>query len=174
MLATNDAEIYTKVLALSNHGRTGGQVKQFWPDMVGFKYKLSNLQAAVGCAQTERIEELVSTRRSIFAYYADHFCDLPIKMNPEPVGTINGCWMPTIVVDEGIAFDREDLLARFKTDNIDGRVFFWPLSMLSMFEAKCGNTVSYGLFKRAVNLPSYHDIRNADMDRVIKHVRACF
>lgn len=174
MFVTNDAEIYTKVLALSNHGRISGQVKQFWPDMIGFKYKLSNLQAAIGCAQTERIEELVSAKRAIFAYYAEHFYDLPLKMNPEPEGTINGYWMPTIVVDEGVAFDREDLLARFKTDNIDGRVFFWPLSMLPMFEAKYGNSMSHGIFKRAVNLPSYHDIRNADMDRVIKHVRACF
>jgi perosamine synthetase len=174
MFVTNDAEIYTKVLALSNHGRISGQVKQFWPDMVGFKYKLSNLQAAIGCAQTERIEELVSAKRAIFAYYAEHFYDLPLKMNPEPEGTKNGYWMPTIVVDEAVAFDREDLLARFKMDNIDGRVFFWPLSMLPMFEAKYGNAMSYGIFKRAVNLPSYHDIRNADMDRVIKQVRACF
>ena len=174
MFVTNDAGLYERVLTLSNHGRARGQAKQFWPDMVGFKYKMSNLQAAVGCAQTERIKELVSAKRNIFRYYAEHFRDLPLKMNPEPEGTINGCWMPTIVADEGVVFDIENLLARFKADNIDGRVFFWPLSMLPMFAPKPENEVGYGLFKRAVNLPSYHDIRPVDMDRVIKHVCACF
>jgi perosamine synthetase len=95
-------------------------------------------------------------------------------MNPEPVGTTNGCWMPTIVVDEGIPFNRENLLAVFKTDNIDGRVFFWPLSMLSMFEEKPENSVSYGLYERAINLPSYHDLSELEMDRVVKKVKDLF
>jgi perosamine synthetase len=51
MFVTNDDALYEKVLTLSNHGRARGQTKQFWPDMVGFKYKMSNIQAAIGCAQ---------------------------------------------------------------------------------------------------------------------------
>jgi perosamine synthetase len=82
--------------------------------------------------------------------------------------------MPTILVDEGVPFSRETLLAAFRADHIDGRVFFWPLSMLAMFESKPENTVSHNLYKRAINLPSYHDITEQDMDRVIKHVRAHF
>jgi perosamine synthetase len=59
-------------------------------------------------------------------------------------------------------------------NDIDGRVFFWPLSMLPMFRTKPENTVSYDLYERAVNLPSYHDITDQEMDRVINHVRAHF
>jgi len=173
MFVTNDDAIYEKVLSLSNHGRVRGQTKQFWPDIVGFKYKISNIQAAIGCAQMERIDELIADKRRIFAYYCEHFRNLPLKMNPEPVGTINGYWMPTIVVDEGVPFNREDLLAAFKADNIDGRVFFWPLSMLSMFEAKPENAVSYGLYERAINLPSYHDLSEMEMGRVINILRSC-
>ncbi len=58
MFVTNDLELYEHVLTLSNHGRARGQTKQFWPDMVGYKYKMSNIQAAIGCAQIERIERL--------------------------------------------------------------------------------------------------------------------
>jgi perosamine synthetase len=114
MFVTNDDALYEKVLTLSNHGRARGQTKQFWPDMIGFKYKMSNIQAAIGCAQMERIEELIAGKRRIFAYYAEHFRNLPLKMNPEPAGTTNGYWMSTIVVDEGVPFNREDLLAAFK------------------------------------------------------------
>ena len=168
---TQDGNLHEKMLTLSNHGRARGQTKQFWPDQVGFKYKMSNLQAAVGCAQMERIDELIAGKRRIYQYYAKHFAQLPVKMNPEHAGTINGFWMPTIVVNEGVSFDRVSLLAAFKADDIDGRVFFWPLSMLPMFTAKPENEISYGLYQRAVNLPSYHDLTESEMDRVIEVVR---
>lgn len=171
MFVTNDSDLYEKLLTLSNHGRSRKQTKQFWPDVVGFKYKMSNIQAAIGCAQMERIDELIAGKRGIFTCYAHQLKDLPIKMNPEPEGTINGYWMPTIVVDEDISFDREALLSSFKRNGIDGRVFFWPLSLLPVFEPKPENVVSYGLFERAVNLPSYHDMSNSDISRVIEIIK---
>src|SRR5438046_10586145 len=97
---------------------------------------MSNIQAAIGCAQMERIEELIAGKRRIFEYYKSGLANLALQMNPEPPGTINGYWMPTIVAGDHILFDRKALLAAFKADNIDGRVFFWPLSMLSMFERR--------------------------------------
>jgi perosamine synthetase len=166
----NDA-LHEIVFTLSNHGRARGQTKQFWPDRVGFKYKMSNLQAAIGYAQMERIEELIAGKRRIFGYYAAQLAGLPVKMNPEPVGTVNGFWMPTIVVDEGVSFDRDALLAAFRANEIDGRVFFWPLSMLPMFEAKPENAVSYGIHQRAVNLPTYHGLSEGEMDRVTDVVK---
>ena len=171
MFVTNDPKLYEHVLTLSNHGRSRGQTKQFWPDMVGFKYKMSNIQAAIGCAQMERIEDLTAAKRRIFTYYFKHLRELPLKMNPELAGTINGYWMPSIIVNEMILFDRDALLALFKEDNIDGRVFFWPLSMLLMFEKRLENTVSYRLSSRAINLPSYHVLAEEEMDRVIEIVR---
>lgn len=171
MFVTQDDALYEKVLTLSNHGRARDQRKQFWPDRVGFKYKLSNVQAAIGCAQMERVDELVAGKRRIFHYYAKRLTGLPLKMNPEPTGTVNGFWMPTIVIDDVVRFNRYALLAAFKENDVDGRVFFWPLSMLPMFEARPENVTSYGLYERAVNLPTYHDLAEAEMDRVIDLVK---
>ena len=67
--------------------------------MVGFKYKMSNIQAALGCAQMERIDELIGRKREIFAAYRDGFAGMPVAMNPEPEGCRNGYWMPTIVFE---------------------------------------------------------------------------
>ena len=172
MFVTNDADLYEHVLTLSNHGRARGQTKQFWPDMVGFKYKISNIQAAIGCAQLERIDDLIAAKRHILINYQKHLSDLPLTLNPEPVGTVNGYWMPSIVVADDVPFDCEVLLAAFRADNIDGRVFFWPLSILPMFDSKPENVVSYRLFERAVNLPSYHDLADLDIERVSRHIRA--
>ena len=149
----------------------GCAARPFWPEAVGFKYKMSNIQAAIGCAQMERVSELVAGKRRVFAYYAKQFRELPVRMNPEAPGTENGFWMPTLVVDEGVSFDRKALLSAFQKDDIDGRVFFWPLSMLPMFEKKPENVVSYGLCERAINLPTYHDLSEREMDRVVAKVK---
>jgi len=170
MFVTQDDALHAKVLALSNHGRVASQPRQFWPDLLGFKYKMSNLQAAVGCAQVERVDDLIAAKRRVFAAYRERLSGLPLHMNPEPPGAVNGYWMPTFVVDDGVEFEREALLAEFRADHIDGHNFFWPLSMLPMFERCEHNIVSYGLQGRGLNLPSYHDLTEADIDRVCAHV----
>jgi len=166
IFVTNDDTLYERVLTLSNHGRARGESRQFWPERIGHKYKMSNLQAAIGCAQLERIDELVARKRRVFEYYREALGDLPLRMNPEPEGTRNGFWMPTIVADERTLFDREALLAAFKIANIDGRVFFWPLSSLPSFERRPQHLVSHSLSRRAMNLPSYHDMTNVEIGRV--------
>lgn len=171
MFVTRDPVFYERVLTLSNHGRARGEKRQFWPERIGYKYRLSNLQAAVGCAQLERIGELVAKKRAVFKYYSAGLHGLPISMNPEPSGTVNGYWMPTVVVDAEVRFDRERLLAAFAADRIDGRVFFWPLSLLPMFAPKPENVVSYDLHRRAINLPSYHDLTEHEMLRVLSILR---
>ena len=185
MFVTNDDALYEKVMTLSNHGRSKNQTKQFWPDRIGYKYKMSNIQAAMGCAQMERINELISQKGTILAWYKEALQGLPITMNPEPENCQNGAWMSTMVVDAANSisgkFDRELLLQEFRNNNIDGRVFFWPLSLISSqmnpentlesFAPKNCNPVAYSLYKRAINLPSYHDMTIEDIERVVQCVK---
>lgn len=168
MFVTNDASLYERVLTLNNHGRARGQTKQFWPEMVGYKYKMSNMQAAIGCAQLERIEELVGRKREIMAFYRKKLEKYQgLSLNPEPPGTTNGAWMPTVVFDRELNITREMLMDAFKAENIDARVFFWPLSSLPSFEPVKHNTIAWNIPGRAINLPSFHDITNEDMERVV-------
>lgn len=168
MFVTNDADLFEQVLTLSNHGRARGQTKQFWPDMVGFKYKMSNIQAAIGCAQMERIDELTNRKREIFLYYRDHLEKLPgVTMNPEPPGTVNGAWMPTLVCSPETEITREVLQAAFTAENVDARLFFHPLSSLPMFEENQANLWAWDVPTRAINLPSFHDMVLSDQNRVI-------
>lgn len=169
MFVTDDAELYETVLTLSNHGRSRHQSKQFWPDVVGFKYKMSNIQAAIGCAQIERIDELIARKRMILTIYQERLNSLPgISMNPEPVGIVNGAWMPTIVFSTGTGITREILKTRFELENIDARVFFYPLSEHYFFNhgIKFENEHAADIAARAINLPSYHDMDKQDILRV--------
>lgn len=173
MFVTNDAALYEKVLTLSNHGRSRTQTKQFWPDTVGFKYKMSNIQAALGCGQMERIEELIARKRAVFEVYRNALSPLAaLHMNPEPPGTQNGFWMPTIVFDEACGITRDMMIKAFSQENIDARVFFWPLSSTPPFAGSASNTVARSLAARAINLPAFHDITLGEQERVIEVVSA--
>lgn len=175
MFVTNDDNLYEHVLTLSNHGRSRKQTRQFWPDMVGFKYKMSNIQAAIGCGQMERIDLLIAQKRRIFVEYKNQLSDPDqlLLMNPEPERTLNGYWMPNIVLSDRLPFTREKILAAFKDENIDGRVFFWPLSSLPMFKRKPENKISYKIYSQSINLPSYHDLSKSDIQRVIDTIKRC-
>ena len=81
------------------------------------------------------------------------------------IGTI-----AAILQTETFAGDAQLRLASFKADNIDGRVFFWPLSSLPSFQPCPSHVVSHSLSRRALNLPSYHDISVAAIQRVCAHV----
>lgn len=168
MFVTNDEALFERVLTLSNHGRSRGQTKQFWPDIVGFKYKMSNVQAAIGCAQIERIDSLIARKRAILARYRRGLAAFPsITMNPEPVGTVNGAWMPTAVFSRESGLRQDRIVEAFRAANIDARVFFHPLSSLPMFDGTPRCPLAADIAERSINLPSYHDMSDSDQDRVV-------
>jgi perosamine synthetase len=172
MFVTNDDSLYETVLTLSNHGRARLQSKQFWPELVGFKYKISNVQAAIGCAQVERINELIARKRDILAQYRKGLADIPgVSLNPESEGIVNGAWMPTVIFAREMGISREVLVRAFAEKNIDARVFFHPLSSLPMFVPQVKNTNAWDIPRRAINLPSYHDIDSHDLSRVTSVIR---
>ena len=88
-------------------------------------------------------------------------------MNPEPEGTINGAWMPTVVFQKELGIRREMLQSAFSNADIDARVFFHPLSSLPMFEDQPDNVLAYDLPTRAINLPSFHDMTELELQRVV-------
>ncbi|MDR1086131.1 MAG: DegT/DnrJ/EryC1/StrS family aminotransferase [Deltaproteobacteria bacterium] len=168
IFATNNTELFNRVLTLSNHGRKQGEKRQFWSERVGYKFKMANIQAAIGYGQMTRFNELIDKKRLVFSWYKERLKNLPLMINPEPAKCKNGYWMPTVIIDKEINFDREALLTIFKENNIDGRVFFWPLSLLGIdtlvkYE---DNKISYDLYSRGVNLPSYHDMTEKEVTRV--------
>jgi perosamine synthetase len=169
MFVTNDSILYEKVLTLSNHGRSRTQTRQFWPDAVGFKYKMSNIQAAIGCAQLRRIDELIKRKREILKFYRDCFKGIPgLSLNAEVDNTINGAWMPTIHFDISRGITREMLQNAFRKEYIDARVFFYPLTSLPFFSNSTVNHNSYTIAEHSINLPSFHDITLDEQKRVVQ------
>src|SRR5262245_46784406 len=175
MLATNDTALCRRVEQLNSHGRAAGDMRQFWPSELGYKYKVSNVQAALGCAQLERIDELVARRRDVFNRYRGAFlAELPdAKMNPEPEGAFNSYWMPTLVLPDRHRVRRDAILESMQRSGIDSRVFFPPLSDTPVFKdfpPRAQTCRAHDLSQRAFNLPSYHDLSVSDQQLVIDAV----
>ncbi len=167
ILVTNHEDTINRARILNDHGRDPKIGKTFWMQEYGYKYKMSNIQAALGCAQLQRIDELTERKREIFNWYKELLTDVPCILNPELQGTKNTYWMPTVIFHEKLNFNREAFFLHMKRNNIDSRPFFYPLSSLPMFESKPDNKISYGIYQRGINLPSYHDLKNEDVRYVV-------
>ena len=160
ILVTNDIHVYEKAKILNDHGRNpkDPENKMFWMRDYGYKYKMSNLQAALGYAQIERIDELVEKKRLIFSWYKELLNGTPCYLNHYYSNVKNSYWLPTVVFDKKINFNRDGFFALCKDNGVDCRPFFFPLSSLPMFDENNENIVAYDIYDRAINLPSFHDL----------------
>ena len=165
MLATNDKNFFDRVLFLRDHGRNPGD-RYFLNTEIAFKYRMSGVQAALGVAQMERIDELIAHKRAIFGWYRDRLSSLKgVTLNAEPPNTQNSYWMVTAVLDPQIGLDKFALMTELDKRNIDSRPFFSPLSSLPAFEARprakrflSANDEGQRVSKYGVNLPSGYNM----------------
>lgn len=177
MLVTDDDAVHHRVLHLRDHGRRPGDVT-FFNTEVAFKYKMSSLQAALGQAQLDRVDELVAAKRQIFAWYRERLADVPtLTLNAEPAGTFNSFWMSTVVLDPSLPVERDHVVEHLASSGIATRPFFHPLSSLPAYStavdaprAREGNVVSRGIGARGLNLPSALRLTEPEIDLVCERL----
>jgi len=170
MLVTDDTELFERIKGLWDHGRDPH--KTFWNSSIGYKYKMSNIQAALGLAQLERIEELVEKKRQINRWYAEELQGCPhIQLNAERPGCRNIMWMTSLILSDRAPVTREELMKKLKEANVDSRPFFYPMSVFPMFE-KADTPVAAKVSKEGINLPSGHNLTREQVQyacEVIRH-----
>lgn len=169
MLLCNDKTLFERAQFLADHGRDPARV--LFNTGIGYKYKMSNLQAALGLAQIERIEEIVARKRQIFAWYRERLADMDeIRLNAQLPGCKNIYWMSSIVLGPKVNMERDALIAELKKRMIDTRPMFYPLSALPMF-ARQDNKNAYAVGLRGINLPSGHERTEEEIDYICAHIR---
>lgn len=169
MLITKNAHLYDRVCTLNNHGRGKKQARQFWPEEIGYKFKMSNIQAALGLAQLHRAQELVEKKREIFKRYAQSLsCDFSMnQLSSEDLAP--SYWMPTIVA--GSPKQKASILEALISHNIDARTFFWPLSSIFPKMRTLGKEFASDISSRALNLPSPYELTEEDIVRVVNIIQ---
>lgn len=176
MLLTDDADFFERVCKLANCGRDSKSDKMFWFDEIGYKYKYTSLQAAMGLAQIERIDEIVEKRKKIFAWYQEALADVEgIQLNVPGDDVDSNYWMTTLIPDTKI-YDiaKETIVGDLKKAGIDSRPVVYQLSKMPAYDFLTQNWENENadyLCRVGVNLPSPDNLEKEDVIRVSNCVK---
>jgi perosamine synthetase len=151
MITTNDFNFYTKARLLRDHAMS--KEVRYWHTEVGFNYRITNLQAALGLAQLERIGDFLEYRNNLLLQYKEKLEPSGVECNPcagaDPVN-----WMVCAVVDRLDRKKRDAMIGHMRELGVDARPFFFPMSMMPMYSHR-DNPVAYKLSECGFNLPTF-------------------
>ena len=172
---TNNSKIYEKVFQYSEHGRSSDPDKSFWIEEIGYKYKISNIQAALGLAQFERIDELINKKRLIFSWYEKRLKNIEgIDLNKETSRAKSIYWMSSLAMRKNFGVSRDELIKRLKIDGIDTRPVFPTISKYPMWYSENKNKNAQEISQNGINLPSGHNLSEDHIDHIcnilVKHL----
>lgn len=153
MITTDDGELAARCRMLRDHGMPPD--RRYWHDEIGFNYRMTNMQAAVGVGQLEQIDTFIARKRAIAQLYAEHLGAVPgITLPVEANGTTNVFWMESILVDPPFPLSRDELVIALREHGIDSRPFFYALDTLPPYHSDSPRPVACSLSRRGINLPS--------------------
>lgn len=157
MLLTDDDHLYAKAKKVWDQGRNSQINIPFWIDANGLKYKMSNVQAAIGLGQLARIETLIAMKRRIFSWYEKYLSmNDRIMLNREPLNCRSIYWMSSIEVLDSSLVDRNELSRLLKIDKIDSRPVFPAISQYPIWDREniSPRPVALHVGNNCMNLPS--------------------
>ena len=170
MLTTDDAALAARCRMLRDHAMP--PQKRYWHEEIGFNYRMTNLQAAVGVAQMERIEAFIRRKRRIAALYSEHLCGVPgVQLPVERPLCTNVYWMYSVLIEPPYGRSRDDLIVLLRERGIDSRPFFHPLDTLPPYRAGAVRPVAQWLSAVGLNLPSSPALTDSQVVYIAETIR---
>lgn len=169
MVVTDNTELFEIVKHYSEHGRvsTGFEISD-----IGFKYKMSNIQAALGLAQLERADELIAKKVQLYEWYSAGLRDIEgimlNKSNTEMEKSIY--WMTSIILNKNFGVSRDELMNKLRERKIDSRPLFPQMSSFRMFKSY-DNPMAYHIANNGINLPSGHERTQEEVSYICKSIK---
>jgi dTDP-4-amino-4,6-dideoxygalactose transaminase len=173
-LVSSDSEAIKKAKYLALQAKDN--VHFYRHQEIGYNYCMSNLSAAVGLGQLEKLEEKVRSRRKIFERYVQMFSDFEgIDLLAEPEGVRSNRWLSTITIDKAVTgFDHEDVRQALAAQQIESRYLWNPLHLQPIFKGYpyFGGNVAESLFNRGLCLPSGEMLSELDQERIVGIIKS--
>jgi len=169
MITTDDPEIAERIRLLRRDGMS--RTRKYYHEVIGFNYRITNMQAAIGVAQVERIDEIVAEKRRVARTYRDRLADLPVRFQTEYDWAAPTYWMNTPVFRSGS--ERDAVVEALQDVDVETRPFFYPLHDQPPYrEGYRGSpSVSVDLYDKGINLPSGPLLTESEIETVCDAVR---
>jgi perosamine synthetase len=170
MLVTNDPELAQRARHLRGQGVS--PTRTYWHDVVGFNYRMTNVAAAIGCAQLERVEETINAKRMVAGWYKRHLEGVDgVTLQAEASWASSVFWMNCILVAADL---RDTLMATLAGDGVETRPFFYPAHALPMYAADERFPVAERLSASGINLPSHPTLQEDEVAGISASIRSFF
>lgn len=155
MVVTNDQTLYDRAVHFKGQGLA--KYRQYWHDVLGYNYRMTNICAAIGLAQLEQVELFITKKRQIADWYKELLKNTNYIFHPEKKNVFHSYWMCSILVDE--IKKRDPVREHLANYGIETRPLFYPVHTMPMYSTKFQkHKVAEDLGWRGINLPSYPDL----------------
>ncbi len=167
MVTTNSITLIEKARKLKNQGLAK---VEYWHDAIGYNYRMTNICAAIGVAQLERIDEILSRKLWIAAAYKDAFLHSDVEFHGQSDNVLNSYWMCSVLIP--CAADRDELRLFLGQSGIETRPLFHPVHTMPMYAEgqPAMYPVAVSISARGINLPSYPDLTASDVEFIASQV----
>jgi perosamine synthetase len=173
MCLTDDNLLAEKMRVLRDHGMNPG--RKYWHDSVGFNYRMTNMQAAVGVAQMAKIDRFIARKIQIAGWYREDLADLAedeiILCHPCAEWAKCVYWMFSILVEQKAEVARDELIGRLASRGIESRPMFFCLHQMPPYSSNGVFPVAERLSRTGINLPSGVKLTRKEVGLVAKTVR---
>lgn len=171
MVVCNDDKLADMVARLKGQGLA--KDREYWHDLIGFNYRMTNICAAIGCAQMEAIDEIIERKQALAQWYREGLAGVPVQVQPVRPGSFHSFWMVSVLTED--AGSREPLRVWLREKGIETRPLFYPVHMMDMYRHGGESfPVAEDLAGRGVNLPSYPDLTEQDVGEICSCIRSYF
>lgn len=175
ILLIDDEKLYERAKFLRDHGRSS-EIPYYTLEATP-KYMPSNMQAAIGCAQFDRIEELINKKRKIFHMYKERLSDIDdIQLNTDSKDVYNGVWATSLVFGKSHDMKKLEAINKLSKLEVPARPFFYPLSSLPAYKhyntgSKDKNPNSYDISERGITLPCAYNLTEEQINKICDGIR---
>lgn len=171
MVVSNDKTLIERARHLKGQGLAAH--REYWHDVVGYNYRMTNIQAAIGLAQLERADEFIGRKRDLAEHYRAALQDLPVECHTEAPDTVHSYWMFSILVQN--ADLRDPLRLHLANAGIETRPLFFPMHTMPMYARNYRkHSVAEDLAWRGINLPSWPGLSGEQVATVASVIRSFF
>jgi len=162
MVVTDDEGLASTCRHLRGQGVS--PTRTYWHDVVGYNYRMTNIAAAIGVAQMERVEDVLARKREIARLYAERLTGVPgVSFQREADWARAVWWMVSILVHPSV---RDELMRFLGENGVETRPFFFPAHELPMYPRETSYPVAERLGASGINLPSFPELTLKEIDTV--------